>query len=101
MDEMFKEWNDKIEFWQRNDHKEFNKNSRIENVSFWNNSEDLCNTPSDQHKMAILKGDRMKHRKKKNGKYKNAQKDAQQVWNSYILNLRYTKPKLTELKAEI
>ena len=62
---MFKEWNDKIEFWQRNDHKEFNKNSRIENVSFWNNSEDMCNTPSDQHKIAILKGDRMKHRKKK------------------------------------
>lgn len=51
--------------------------------------------------MAILKGDRMKHRKKKNGKYKNAQKDAKQVWNSYILSLRYTKPKLTELKAEI
>ena len=25
----------------------------------------MCNTPSDQHKIAILKGDRMKHRKKK------------------------------------
>jgi len=36
----------------------------------------------------------------KNGKCKNVQKDAKQVWNSYILSLRYTKPKLTELKAE-
>jgi len=61
----------------------------------------MCNTPSDQHKIAILKGDRMKHRKKKKkGKCKNVQKDAKQVWNSYILSLRYTKPKLTELKAE-
>ena len=25
----------------------------------------MCNTSSDQHKIAIVKGDRMKHRKKK------------------------------------
>ena len=25
----------------------------------------MCNSPSDQHKIAILKGDIMKHRKKK------------------------------------
>lgn len=48
-----REWNDKTVFCQRNDSKETKKILELKKVSFWNNPEDVCNTPLAQ--IGILK----------------------------------------------